>query len=148
VNPIACPHCHKDYPEKYEGRYCPHCGAARPDVLGTPQPNVPSVGKKSPSPTRIKLPIFFAVLLAPALLTLLFAYINRAQGNEGISPGLAVGGGVGAGIACGIMLALRMGKSVGAKIALSVLLSVLFVFVCVMLSFFGCMIGGYQLSFH
>jgi hypothetical protein len=109
---------------------------------------VPSVGEKLPSRTRIKLPTFFAVMLAPALSTLLFAYINSGQSNEGISPGVAVGGGIGAGIACGIMMALRMGKSIEAKIALSVLLSVIFVFVCVMLSFFGCMIGGYQLSFH
>jgi hypothetical protein len=106
-------------------------------------------------PVKISWLMFFGVLLAPPLLTLLVAYVTRGQSNQPISPLIALFGGAAAGIGCGIMLALRLGKTLAARVVVGILFSVVFAVVCIMLSFGGCMIGGYELfnerfihSFH
>ncbi len=140
---MNCPHCNKLLPEKNSATHCPFCGTVLP-------PEVPA-NAKSPAllaPVRIRWPIFFVVLLSPPLLTLLASFLGRGHFNEGVSPLIALFGGVAAGISCGIMLALRYGKDMRSRIALGLLFSCLIAVVCIMLSFGGCMIGGYQIQMH
>jgi len=80
------------------------------------------------------------------LMTTLIAFLGKP--NEQVSPIFGFFGGATAGIACGIMLALRIGKNVGTRIVLGIVFSAIFAVVCIMLSFFGCMMGGYQLNLH
>lgn len=139
---MNCPHCQKVLPEKYNATYCPFCGmgiAVEERDSGIKQPSLP--------PVRIRWGIFFGVLLAPAFLTLLTSLLVRGQDNQSISPLIAVFGGIAAGFACGIMLALHIGKTAAARFGFGLLFSCLFALVCVALSFFGCIAGGYQLRF-
>jgi hypothetical protein len=152
VHPFFCRHCQQDLPENYKGRYCPACGAVLPEVL-IPATGIMNVPKPTPPVTepavkqfKINWWIFFAALLAPPLLTLIAAYLNKGQANEGVSPGIGLFGGAAGGIICGVLLALRTRKTTAAKVALAVLLSVALGIVCIMLSFFGCMVGGYVLK--
>ena len=108
---------------------CPHCGNPLPEVV---------------APATSNLFIFFAVLLAPAVLALLGALVK----SEGLAVGSPfVGGGI-AGIICGIMLARRVGRSTGSRIGLGILFVVLFAVVSFTLSFFGCLLGGFQINMH
>ena len=140
---MNCPHCHKVLPEKYPATYCPHCGAAI-----VVEESVPKAGYPSVAPVRIRWPIFFGVLLAPALVTLLASFLGRAHTNDSPSAFIAFFGGIAAGIACGIMLAFRVTKTVPNRIGFGFLFSCVFVVICVTLNFFGCMVGGYQLRFN
>jgi hypothetical protein len=143
---MNCPHCQKTLPENYTASYCPHCGGGMQAAEAVFIPPSPS---PSPRPPRkIRLSIFFSVLLAPPLLTMLSAFVSRGQWNEQTSPAIAVWGGAAAGIACGVMLAFRLGKHIAARIILSILLSAVFGVVCIMLSFGGCMVAGYRWSFR
>ena len=140
---MNCPHCQKTLPENYGATYCPFCGMGIP-VGESPLPvNGPSL-----APVRIRWLVFFAVLLAPALLTLLSSFLGRGHDNENISPIIAIVGGIGAAIACGVMLGLRIGRTVATRVGLSLLFSCVFAPMSVTLCFFGCMVGGYQLQFH
>jgi hypothetical protein len=133
---MNCPHCQKPLPENYSAGFCPHCG-------GAIQPESPGVDTLDLPPVKIRWPIFFGVLLAPVLITALIAFLGKP--NEQVSPITGFFGGAAAGIACGIMLALRIGKTVGARIVHGIVLSVVFAVVCITLSCFGCMVGGYNL---
>lgn len=152
MNPFVCRHCEKDLPENYNGRYCPNCGAVLPEVLipvtgvmNVPKPT-PSVAEEPPSRYKINWWIFFAALLAPPLLTLLVAFLGSGNSNEQVSPMIAFFGGAAGGIASGIMLALRLGRTTGTRILLGILFSAGFAIVCVTLSCFGCLAGGYRLD--
>ena len=139
VNPIICTHCQQVLPEKYGASFCMHCG-------GEIQPQEPVREARPVAPFKLKWWGFLAVLLAPPFVTSLAAFLGKGQVNEQASPVIAVFSGIVCGIACGIMLGLRVGKSIEARIAFGILFSVLFAVVCVVLSFFGCVVGGYQLK--
>jgi hypothetical protein len=139
---MNCPHCQKALPENYTASYCPHCGAAV-------KPAEPVLVRPSPlplPPRRLRLPIFFGIMLAPPLLTMLIAFLGKGHENEQVSPVIGFFGGAAAGIACGVMLALRTSHSIAGRVILGILLSIVFVVVCIMLSFFGCMAVGYHLN--
>ncbi|HWD93217.1 MAG TPA: hypothetical protein VG938_12810 [Verrucomicrobiae bacterium] len=96
----------------------------------------------------MKWGIFFAVFLAPPLLTSIVAFVGQEEPNEQLSPLVAVFGGAVGGVVCGIMLALRLGKTSGARVLLGLLFSAVFAVVCITLSCFGCLAVGYRLSLH
>ncbi len=140
---MNCPHCHQVLPENYSATYCLHCGAAV-----TVEESVPKVSKPSVVPVRIRWPIFFGVLLGPALVTLLTSFLGSAHTNDTLSALIAFFGGIAGGIGCGLMLAFRVSKTVPNRIGFGILFSCVFAVVCVTLNFFGCMAGGYQLRFN
>ena len=151
VNPMDCPHCHNEFPEKHKGRFCPHCGVVFTQVitpLGTKKDLAPPpiVAEQPPKQFKINLWVFFGTLLAPPLLTMLVVLLSGRQTNEQLSPFIAFFGGAGAGITCGVMLALRLGKSTGARLGLGVLFAGIFVVIGILLSFFGCMAAGYTFN--
>src|SRR5689334_17705579 len=112
---MNCPHCQKPLPENYSASFCPHCGGA----VEYPQSPVP-VAPLLP-PVKINWFLFFAVFLAPPLLTLLSAIVNKGHSNEGVSPPTAILGGAAAGITCGVLLALRLGRTKPTRVALGIL---------------------------
>jgi len=141
---MNCPHCQKELPINYGARWCPFCGKDLPasaTYAVEPPPQSPIL-----SPVKINWLIFFVVLLAPPLLTMLSASLVGGR-NEQVSPGIGLYGGGAAGIACGIMLCLRLGKTLLARVVLGILLSGVMMVVCIMLCFLGCNLGGYQLRF-
>lgn len=89
--------------------------------------------------------IFFGVLVAPAIVTLLVAGSKATEGLAMAAP--LIGGGI-AGIVSGIMLAKRMNRPTGAKVAFGVLFAVLFGFFSFALGFVGCMVGGFKMDFR
>ena len=133
MNPTKhkCPACGREveFDSNANAASCPHCGKSLPEVV---------------PPATANLLIFFAVLLAPAVLALLGA-LGKIEGLAVGSP--LVGGGI-AGIICGIMLARRVGRSTGSRIGLGILFVALFAFVSFTLSFFGCLLGGFQMNMH
>lgn len=135
---MVCPHCQQALPENYTASYCPHCGGAVP-------PPVSTYVEKRLEPVKISWFIIFGALLAPPLLTLLTALLCRGRSNEGVSPTVGLLGGGAGGIAFGIMLALRLGKTTSARVGMAIVFSVIFMVVCIMLSCFGCLVGGYQM---
>lgn len=138
---MNCPHCQKVLPANYGATYCPFCGMGIP-VGESPLPvNGPSLAT-----VRIHWSVFFAVLLAPALLTSISSFLGRGYDNESLSPGIAFLGSLAAGFACGIMVAFHIGKNTATRFVLGLLFSAAFAFFCLILSFFGCMVGGYQLQ--
>lgn len=136
---MNCPHCQTELPENFATAWCPSCGKNLPARANDDiKPTLP--------PVKINWLIFFAVLLAPALLTTLTASSIQTL-NESVSPTIALLGGSAAGIVCGVLLGLRLGKTALARTGLGILFSVVMVIVCVMLCLFGCNLGGYHMRF-
>jgi hypothetical protein len=148
VKSIICPQCQKELPDNYEGRNCPHCGAALPATIAPPAVIQPSLPEPEAAAFKMNWWIFFAVFLAPPLLTSIAAFLGRLNSNEEVSPMIAVFGGAASGIACGVMLALRLGRTSTARVLLSLLFSAMLAVVCITLSCFGCLAVGYRLNFH
>lgn len=134
---MNCPHCQKELPSDYGATWCPFCGKNLP---------VSEINSVKPQLRRVKINwfIFYAVLLAPALITMLTAMCFHAP-NQGVSAAMGLFGGGAAGIACGIMLGLRLGKTLPTRIVLGILFSFVLVVVCITLCCFGCQAGGYNL---
>jgi hypothetical protein len=99
-----------------------------------------------PTSRKLNLWLFFGVMAAPVILTLLTVRFISQGGDA--APVVALLGGGGAGIGCGAMLGWRLGNTTGARIALGVLFAVIFAVVCVVLCCVGCLAGAYQLNFH
>jgi hypothetical protein len=137
---MNCPHCQQALPEKYNASYCPHCG-------GAVQPTEPAIVETALKPVKIKWWVFLAVLLGPPLLTLLVAFLGKGTRDDEISPIIGLVGGGAGGIAFGIMLALRLGRTATSRVLLGMVFSVVFAVVGITMSCFGCLAGGYQLSF-
>jgi hypothetical protein len=149
VNSNVCPHCQKEIPSTFNGRYCPHCGVARPETIAPKaSTSTTPVVEQALKPFKINWWIFFAVLLAPPLLTLLAAFSTNEHAGADAPPFVAMVGGISSGIVCGIMLALRLGKTTDTRVLLGILFCVILAVVCVTLSCFGCLAGGYKLYFH
>src|SRR5690242_13965829 len=132
---MNCPHCQKPLPQNYTASFCPHCGGA------IEYPHIPVPASPPLPPVKVNWFLFFAVLLAPPLLTLITAFVSREQRGQSVSPVIALFGGAIAGIVCGIMLARRVGRTGSARILLGFLFSGIFAVVCITLSLFGCL-GG------
>jgi hypothetical protein len=149
VNPNVCPHCQKEIPDNFQGRFCPQCGATRPETIAPKtSTHTTAVVEQTLKPFKINWWIFFAILLAPPLLTLLVAFSTNEHAGADAPPFVAMVGGVLSGIVCGVMLALRLGKTTDTRVLLGILFCVVLGVVCVTLSCFGCLAGGYQLYFH
>ena len=131
ANQIKCPGCGQEleFVSTPDGLNCPQCGSLPPALE---------------SSSKINWLIFFAVLLAPTVFALLGA-MGKIEGLAVGSP--LVGGGL-AGIICGIMLGRRVGRTSAARVWLGILFVGLFGCVSFILSFFGCLMGGFQMNMH
>jgi hypothetical protein len=119
---MNCPHCQKDLAANYSANWCPFCGR---DLYEVQTPSV-----KSPKTNWL---IFFAVLLAPAMLSL----IGLAC-NIGTLVVLATfGGSLVAGKICSNMLDERWGMSSVGQGLLTIALAALCFFLC----FVGCAVA-------
>ena len=140
---MNCPFCKQILPENHAASVCPYCGHGLPSANPAPA--------NEPPPFKIKWLWFWLALIAPPVLTALSAMLMR-QGspghasNESLSPAIAlIGGGIG-GIVCGIVIGTRVGKTTAARVVLSLIFSGIMVVVSIMLCFFGCSMGGYQMD--
>ena len=97
--------------------------------------------------TKINWLFFFAVLLAPAVVTA-FAAAGSSDGN-GVAAILAVAsplvGGLIAGFICGMYLAQGIGRTSAERLRLSFLFVGVFGCVSFILSFFACRWGGFPI---
>ena len=139
---MNCPHCQKELPENDSAANCPVCGKALLSQLSPTPTTVDSLATKQ----KISWPFFFAVLLAPVLLTSLTVLIFSNKGEAASMVGL-FGGGI-SGIICGVMLGRRFGKTHGLRIVLGVVFALIMVVVCVAMNSFGCLASGYNLNLH
>lgn len=103
-------------------------------------PDVPSTGQ--PAKARGSWWLFFAVLMAPALLTLLTAK------SEDLWPPFTFPASGLAGLFCGFWLAFRQCRTMPGKILLGLILAVVFTVVSVALSCAGCALGVASLNIH
>ena len=122
---MNCPHCQKETPAKYSSAWCPFCGR---DFSPDRAP--------SPDTSRINWPVFFAILFAPAIITLLGVLVNAFA----IVPPATFGGSFLAGIACGGMVANQLARGMEPNRFLVIVLSTIFIAVSFILCFAGCMI--------
>lgn len=111
-------------------------------------PNVPPAESPLPTPPaqgRWRWPWFAAALLTPPLLTTLAALLDR-RGSA--APALGFLGAAAGGLVCGILLGCHVGKTGATKALLSVVFSGVCAVAILAMSFFGCMVGNYQLDFR
>ena len=136
---MNCPHCNEALAPDYSAAWCPFCGK---NLALEPAPPRP--------PGKFRRALFFCALLGPALLTLFSAAAMRFTlahpQNEGISPIVVLVAGPIGGVICGVLLAFQS-RNLLARIILSIVWSAIMIIVCVVLGFFGCGIGGYQMRF-
>ena len=104
------------------------------------EPNSP------PPPAKLNWPIFFIVLCAPVVLTIVAVQLKRT--GQDLAPFIAVLGGGLSGIICGAMLGRRIGSTTGIKIALAFTFALMIIPVCVGMSCFGCLVSGFKLDFR
>lgn len=97
-----------------------------------------------PAAAKINWPIFFIVLCAPAVLTILAVRINRT--GQDLAPFVACLGGVFSGIVCGAMLGRRIGSTTAIKIGLGFTFALMIIPVCIGMSCFGCLVSGFKLD--
>ena len=98
-----------------------------------------------PEPRKINWVVFLIVLLAPVIASCVAGALDSRNGD--FAPVIALFGGGIAGIICGVMLGRRIGKNAGTRIMLGILFAILLTVVCIGMSCFGCMAGGYQMRF-
>ena len=106
---------------------CPGCGSPPPAAA---------------SSTKFNWLLFLGVLLAPAM----FALGGSIGKIEGLAVGSPLVGGAIAGLLCGIQLAQRVGRTSATRLGLGLLFVGLFGCVSFILSFCGCLLGGYQMK--
>ena len=135
---MNCPHCSNPLPS--EGAIvCPSCGqaltASRDDSA-----------KNASPPVRLNWLVFFAVLLAPPLLTILAVQVG--SNSNGLAVAIALlGGGLG-GIISGAMLGRRLGKTTGTRMVLGLVFALALSVTCIGMSCFGCLAGGFKMDFR
>lgn len=136
---MNCPHCQNELPERDAAAWCPFCGRDMPpSETDLVQPQLP--------PVKTNWLIFFFVLLAPVVFTILAVLLGANSGNA--SPGIAFFGGGTAGIVCGVMLGRQLGKTGPTRVILGILFAFIMMVVCIGMSCFGCLASGFQLNFH
>src|SRR5262249_52156546 len=99
---MNCPYCQSVLPDGQAG-VCPSCGRElkAPPPIGV----APAL-----APVRINWLLFFAVLLAPPLLSLVVA--RGGRDTEGLAIGTALLGGGVAGLICGVWLGRCLGRTI------------------------------------
>lgn len=112
-----------------DGLNCPNCGAPFSDLSRRP---------------RLPWVIFFLVLFAPALCSLLGVRLK----SDGLAVGSVVFGSIVSGIICGTLLGRRLGRTTGSRFGLGIVFVCVFGAVSFVLGFFGCMVGGFNLNIH
>ena len=122
---MNCPYCQKALPGNYSAAWCPFCGR---DLVPDSVPPL-----QAPKTNWF---VFFAVLLAPAIVVL-FAGIADAGGIVVLS---TFGGSLAAGIACARMLAKRQARGMEANRLLVFVFSIFFAALSFILCFAGCAI--------
>jgi len=136
---MNCLHCQKELPANYVEAWCPFCGrdlsASGTDSVPHPLP-----------PVKTNWLIFFSVLLAPVVLTILAVLLGAKAGNA--SPGIAFFGSGVAGIVCGVMLGRQLGRTAPLRIIFGILFALILFVVCIGMSCFGCLASGFQLRFN
>jgi hypothetical protein len=119
---MNCPHCQKKLPENYSAGWCPFCGR---DLFPDQSPSIESA--------KINWLVFFTVLLAPAVLSLIGVALNI--GTLIVSG--TFGGSLVAGAVCSGMLDERYGYSSVVRWLLAAVLALLSFALC----FGGCLAG-------
>jgi hypothetical protein len=136
---MNCLHCQKELPANYAAEWCPFCGR------DFPPSETDSVQHQLP-PVKTNWLVFFFVLLAPVLLTVLAVLFGAKNGNA--APAITFFSGGAAGIVCGVMLGRQLGKTRPTRVILCVLFAFIMTVVCIGMSSFGCMASGFQLNLH
>ncbi len=98
------------------------------------------------STPRFNWPVFCCVLLSPPLLTIL-AVRFLSKSSDAPLYLVLLGGGI-AGIISGVILGRRVGKTPAARAVFAILLALVMIVVCISMSCFGCLVGGYHLNIH
>lgn len=117
--------------------------------MNTENQSPPSESPGEPQPPislQPRLPVwwFLAALFAPPVLTFLSAL---ARLGDAAIPIALLGSGMG-GLACGVLLGRRVGGSTSTRVAFGILFTLIFAIVCFVLSFMGCMAGGFKVNMH
>lgn len=99
-----------------------------------------------PTAAKLNWPIFFIVLCAPVVVTVIAVHFGRT--GQDAATAIAILGGALGGIICGAMLGRRIGTSAGMKIAMSFVFALMIIPVCVGMSCFGCLVSGFKLDFR
>ncbi len=111
----------------------------------TPTPLPPDEPQATiPSKPRLSLLLFFTALLAPPVIT----FLSARSGLKDAPVVWALVGGALGGIVCGVMLGRRFGKTNVSRVMLGILFTLIFAVVCFVMSFAGCMTGGFKVNFH
>lgn len=117
---MNCPACQKELPENHSGRWCPFCSRKLP--------------------ARMRQGVFFAVLLTPAVITMLVAMLAPRERDD-VPVGMGLIGGATAGIICGVMLGRRLGKTGTGRLLIGIFASLFMAVVAIALCCGGCAIG-------
>ncbi len=135
---MNCPFCKQVIPENHADGVCPHCGHDLP-------PANPGATTEPP-PFKIKWLWFWLALIAPPVLSALSAALTRHTSNGGLPVAVGLfGGGIG-GLVCGVVIGIKLGKTTPARVVLSLIFAGIMAVVSIMLCFFGCSMGGYQMD--
>jgi hypothetical protein len=128
---MNCPNCKEILPPDYSAAWCPFCGknlaVAKNDL-----------DKKQSPPLKIIWWNFFAVLLAPALLTTLVALFK----SPGATTFCVLCSSPMAGIIAGVLLSRLNAGNIGLRMLLMLFYASLFSFFCLVSCFFGCSLAG------
>ena len=107
--------------------------------MNTPNPPSPEA-----TAGKMNWGIFFGVLLAPAVVSLLAATAKV----DGLAKACPFVGGSLAGIACGTILARHVGRTYVGRILLGIVFAVLLGSLSFYLGYVGCALGGYKMEIH
>lgn len=110
-------------------RQCPQCGTLQ--LAARPRP-------------PLNWFLFLFVLLAPALLAAFGARIK----SDGLAVGGCFVGALVAGIVCGVLMGRFAGTTTASRVVLGVVFTAVFGAVSMVLGFFGCSLGGFNLNIH
>ncbi|MEO6034328.1 MAG: hypothetical protein ABIQ35_03650, partial [Verrucomicrobiota bacterium] len=134
---MICPHCQNTVPEGFSGAHCPFC---EKDLTAQRSSSIDGPMAKQ---HKFRWPYFFAVMLAPVLLTSLSALLSK---DGSFAVGIAILGGSVSGIVGGAMLGREFGKTRALKITLSIVFAIIMIVVGVGMNCFGCLVSGYKID--
>ena len=126
---MNCPHCQQEIPANYSVEWCPWCG--KDLVVQESESSKPPVW-----PVRTNWFVFFAVFLAPPVLTMIAVTV----GNGELILVTALYGSPMAGLVCGLLVARRLFPTTGLRVLFTLAFTAAFGFVIFWLSFAGCVL--------